>query len=266
MRSCSRLFWLLTAVLLFVLSGCGGDGGNSNGTLTLIVDPEMSLKGNVTAKATYSNPKAATVQNVPISFSTNKPTFIGAGVTYTDPSGTATRNITFTRPTNPLDAPTTDTPVTLTASYGDIVATATFIVKPAKMTVTPPATQTFTAEGAVGSTFRVIPTGMFVKVVDGDNTPLNNIPVTISVDSIVNGEPGDVLFWSDYPGGTLSAPPTVFSKNTDVAGQVPMQVTIDVLVPSVSHAISVTWRVTFTDPDSGALLTQYAVTGITVTS
>jgi len=267
MRSGSRLSWLLTVILLLTISGCGTSvESNNSGTLTLTVDPQMSLKGSVTAKATYTNSQRNGLQGLEISFSTNKPAIFGTRVVKTDTSGTATCVLTANSPVTPLsEAPTAPTVITLTASVGDLVQTQTFIVNPATITFTAPATGSFAGGGVAGSVLRIVPSGMFARVADGDGTPLNNIPVTISVDSIVNGSAGDVLFWSDFPGGTLSAPPSVFTKNTDADGQVPMQVTIDVVVPSVSHVVSVTWKASFTDPNSGATISKFASSGFTVT-
>jgi len=267
MRSGSRLSWLLTAALLFTISGCGSSGeSNNSGSLTITVDPQMSLRGSVTAQATYTNALRNGLQGLEITFSTNKPAIFGTRVVKTDTSGTATCVLTANSPISPVsEAPTAPTVVTLTAKVGDLVQTKTFLVSPAAMTLTAPATGSFTGGGVVGGIVRIVPSGMFAKVVDGDGTPLHNVPVTISVDSIVNGSAGDVLFWNDFPGGTLSAPPNIFTKNTDANGQVPMQVTIDVVVPSVSHVVSVTWKASFTDPDSGATITQFASSGFTVT-
>lgn len=267
MKSSSRLSRLLGILLLLTLSACGvGSESNTIGSLSLAVEPQMSLKGSVTAKAIYTNPLKSNLQGLEITFTTDKPEIIASRVVKTDSSGTATCILTANSPISPVSkAPTAPTVVTITASVGDLIQKATFIVKPASLTVTPPTAASVSGGGFVGSVVRVVPSGMFAKVVDGDGVPLANIPVTVEVSTIVNGTAGDVLFWPDYPAGTSSAPPSVFTKKTDANGQVPFQMTIDVVVPSVSHVVSVVWKVSFTDPDSGATISQYATTGITAT-
>lgn len=267
MRFRTKLAWLILASVLISSSGCGG-GSSTTGTLTLGVSPtQIALKSTVTAVAVYANPNSPSAAHMNINFTTNHPELFNPTSADTDSSGQATAILTpkaltaATGPTGPVE-------IIVTASVGDLIKTAKFTLKPAYMTITPPPDKSFSV-GAIptGGVVRYIPSGIFVKVVDGNGNPVpQSTPVTISVDNIVNGTPGEVLFWNDYPNGTASAPPFSFTKTTDYLGQIPMQVTIDIIVPSSkSQTISVLWRVTTTDPDSGATIIGYAITMLSVT-
>lgn len=267
MRYGIKLVTLMLAVAAAALAGCGA-GSSTTGTLSLAVTPQQTaLNGTVTATATYSNPNSSNVRGTSINFSTNHPELFETTSASADTSGKATVILSLkqltaaTGPTGPVE-------VMVFASVGDLMQTATFTLKPADMTITPPPDKSFSVGAlAVGSALRLIPSGMFVKVVDGNGNPVpQGTPVTVSVDNIVNGTPGDVIFWYDYPNGTQSAPANVITKNTDYEGNVPIQATIDIIIPSSkTQTISVIWKVSFPDPDSGAVIFGYATTMLSIT-
>lgn len=267
MRFRTTLAWMMLAAVLVTVSGCGG-GNDSTGVLTLAVTPSTTaLKSAVTASATYANPNKSSVQGIKISFRTNHPELFYDAEGTADSAGKASVLLT-PKPLSAATGPTGPVVVLITASVGDLVQTASFTVKPASLVITPPPEKSFSAgDITAGGILRYVPSGMFVKVVDGSGNPVpQGTSVTVSVDSIVNGTAGDVIFWKDFPGGTTSAPSNVFTKGTDATGQVPIQATIDVIVPSsATQAISVIWRVTTTDPDSGATIIGYATSMLSIT-
>lgn len=261
-----RLSWIVSSMLMVVITGCGGGGGsNTSGSLSDINldSTSMAIKGAITASVTYSNSKASSLKGVSISFTTNHPELFNNQTAETNDLGVATCVLT-TKPLTAATGPTAPTEVVITVALGDLVKTSKITVKPAILNLSPPQDATYSGLGVAGSIVRVVPSGMFVTVTDGGGTPKAGVPVTFAVDSIVNGTAGDVLFWSDYPGGTVSAPGGTFTKYTDTAGQVPMQATIDVVVPSVQHVVQVVWKATCPDPDSGATITRYGTTLLTV--
>lgn len=238
MRLMSFFSILPVIALLTVLAGCGGS--NTTGSLSVAVSPASVAAGKtITVTATYLNPNTANVGGTEISITTNRPDIF-------DPATVLSRQATPLIVKNP-NAIVTDQTVTITARTGDLVATATVIVKANKLSVAASGDTASLPATAAGSIVRFVPSGDFITFTDGDGLPLANQHVTISVDTIVNQVAGadEVTFWSDYPADTIPAP-DVITLTTDINGRIPPVYTVDMLAPGPggTHVITVVFRAT----------------------
>jgi len=234
-------------------------------TLSLTLNTAtVSLGTPLVATAIYTNPYAVSLKGVNIVFSSDKTGLFDSVTVKTDDTGKA---VAFMVPKNTI---TTQTNAIIYAMRDTQTQTASVTVKPESLTISAPANAEKEVKSTSGGIVRFIPSGVekFTIVNTGDGLPLANKSVTLSIQTILNGEGVDVIFWKNYPVEPYTDP-TSITIPTDSAGQFPIQATVDVPFPGAepggesNNIVTVVWKVTYTS-SSGTVIgyasTMYSVT------
>lgn len=261
-----KLAMLCSGILL--LAGCGGGSGNSFTITSSAAVTSVGAGASVSATATITSSTGAPVNGLSVHFVSDDPTVIPNVSAETNASGVATvqlatRNII-----------TTTKVVNVYAEYAGQKSQAFAItVNPATLTFTQPADQKYSA--TVGSSLRIITSGVSVQVKDPAGNPVQGATVTLAVPSIANLVAGaaQVVF---YPNGLNETyiPPfeTTLTVTTDSTGTAVVPVAFDSFAPMVadtSYIYTINWLATVQYPGyNGTVLTitSQKQTMITVTA
>lgn len=187
---------ILIAVIVvsMICQSCGGANSNTSGTLTQMTATTPVAAGDpITVSVIYSNTDSttnvATLQGVPVTFTTNSAS-VSSGTASTDQGGTASVNLSTT---NNISS---DQTVVVTAHAGGITRAVTVVLKANQLTITAPSSLTGTFPA--GTVSGIAPSGTFITYTDGSTppNPLPNQPVNISVISLTPEQGnGTNVFW-----------------------------------------------------------------------
>lgn len=201
----------------------------------------MNAGSALTATATFTHPYVQKLGGVPIVFSTDHPEIFDSVTINTTADGLAVAPLLSK---NAITSPTT---VSITATTGDLKATTTVLVKPATLSLIAPANASFSVQNApAGAVMRWVVSGASVLVSDSNGNPIPNQSIKVSVQTIVNKNPGDKVVFFPSPGVEVIAPPGTINLMTDSTGKAIIPVAIDVQLssPGGQHVITVVWSVT----------------------
>jgi hypothetical protein len=271
------LFIWLAFVMLAFVGGCGSGSDSTNTSGTLVLSSVTQSGSQIVAKVQYTPADAKKdPRNMEVQISSS-PAVFGSQTAILDQSG---QGVAILSPT----ASTLPSSVTITAKVGglvdvksvdiktsDVTTTVPTTDQPGSLTISAPANTEKTVKAAGGGTVTFVPSGVekFTVLKSGSSSvPLANVPVTLSVQTVLNSTNYVVTFWQNYP-SVPSPTGTSITVTTDSIGQFPNQTTVDVAFPATAvgttsnAVITVIWKVTYTSTAGtsvGYASTQYQVT------
>ncbi len=224
---------------MLVFQSCGND--NENGSITLSVDRSSVGTGSgIVAMVTVSSPRGSSVSGLPVSILSDNTDVIPNASGRVNSIGVA--NITL----QPRSVITTQKIVNLIAEVDGLrsVSVPVTVTVPT-LTMAPPADSTFAATGSINQKVRFVATNMIVTFKDSLGNPVQNQPITLTVDTINNQRVGDQVVFFPTAGTEVIAPPGTITVATDSAGTASIPVSIEIVTPSSigsQHVITVIWK------------------------
>jgi hypothetical protein len=219
------------------------------GALTMTTSSgSVSAGSSFGVTAAFTHPYVKDLHGLTITFSSDNPDIVPAVTATTDINGKAVATMTA------KNVITTPTSVGIIAKLGSLSTTPVLMtVNPPTMILTPPTDGTFTvAKAPAGSVVRVVISGANVVVKNAAGNPIQNQPVTISVQTIVNKSDGDQVVFFPDSATQIIAPPGSITLTTDTNGKVIIPLAVDLVAPAPAvgsqHVINVVWSVSTVTP------------------